>query len=183
VRALQERGAIAGPVLDAGCGTGENALFLAGCGHEVIAVDAAPTAIARARDKARARGLVVDFRLLDARQLGDLPERFNTVIDSGLFHVLGREDDRMRYANGLARVCNPSAHVHLLAFRGGPLSDSWIARAARSLIRATTGIGTHGVTRRELTTAFGSGWRVKSVEPTTDGSLKFIRADIQRLSS
>jgi SAM-dependent methyltransferase len=183
VRALHERGAITGPVLDAGCGTGENVLYLAGRGHEVIAVDAAPTAIKRARERAQARGLSVDFRLLDARQLGDLPERFNTVIDSGVFHVLGREGDRIKYASALARVCNASAHVYLLAFRGGPLSDSWIAGAARSLIRATTGIGTHGVSRRELTTAFGSGWLVESFEPPTDGRLKFIRADIRRLGN
>jgi SAM-dependent methyltransferase len=183
VRALEERGAITGPVLDAGCGTGQNALFLAGRGYEVIAVDAAPTAIARARAKAEARALSVDFRLLDARMLADLPERFNTVIDSGLFHVLGRESDRISYASGLARVCNTGGHVYVLAFRGGPLSDSWIVGAIRSLVRATTGIGTHGVSRRELTRALGSGWLVESFEPTAEGRLKFIRADIRRLSS
>lgn len=54
---LAERGAINGAVLDVGCGTGENALYLAGLGLEVTGVDAAPTAIASAREKAAARGI------------------------------------------------------------------------------------------------------------------------------
>jgi len=36
---LEEAGKISGDVLDVGCGTGENALFLAGCGHAVWGVD------------------------------------------------------------------------------------------------------------------------------------------------
>jgi len=44
-------------VLDIGCGTGEDALFLAGRGVSVHAFDPAPGMVARARAKALARGL------------------------------------------------------------------------------------------------------------------------------
>ncbi len=42
---LEESGAIVGDVLDAGCGTGENSLFLASRGHKVLGVDSSERAI------------------------------------------------------------------------------------------------------------------------------------------
>src|SRR5436309_14585667 len=87
--ALAEGGAIRGAVLDAGCGTGENALLCAARGHEVVGVDMVPKAIEAARDKAASRGLAAraTFLVHDALELGSLQRRFDTIIDSGLFHV------------------------------------------------------------------------------------------------
>jgi SAM-dependent methyltransferase len=56
---LAQQGAIKGRVLDVGCGTGENALYLAEQGLEVWGVDGAPQAIEQARAKATERGLSV----------------------------------------------------------------------------------------------------------------------------
>ena len=39
---LEQAGEIVGSVLDVGCGTGENALYLAAHGHEVWGIDFAP---------------------------------------------------------------------------------------------------------------------------------------------
>ena len=47
---------ITGSVLDAGCGTGENALFFAGRGHSVTGFDFLPEPIIRAKQKAIERG-------------------------------------------------------------------------------------------------------------------------------
>ncbi len=58
---LEEAGAIHESVLDAGCGTGENALYLASRGHEVWGIDFVPVAIERAREKAKQRGLTAHF--------------------------------------------------------------------------------------------------------------------------
>ncbi|HEY5387728.1 MAG TPA: class I SAM-dependent methyltransferase, partial [Thermoleophilia bacterium] len=91
--ALADAGEIVGPVLDAGCGTGENALFLAARGFEVVGVDAVEAAIQAARRKAIARGLSADFLVHDALALEGLGRRFATVVDSGLFHTF---DDRER---------------------------------------------------------------------------------------
>ena len=51
VRVASE-GGFAGAVLDAGCGTGENALHIARLGLPVLGVDVAETALAMAREKA-----------------------------------------------------------------------------------------------------------------------------------
>src|SRR3990170_7567446 len=98
---LAAQGAIVGPVLDAGCGTGENALHFAGLGFEVTGLDAAPTAIAAARAKAAQRGLAVEFIVCDALALGQVGRTFATIIDCGLFHVFGHAD-RATYVAGLA---------------------------------------------------------------------------------
>src|SRR6266852_8937706 len=51
-----------GKVLDVGCGTGENALYLAENGFSVIGVDLTSSAITAARAKAVERKMKVDFR-------------------------------------------------------------------------------------------------------------------------
>ncbi len=73
---------VTSPVLDAGCGTGENALFLAASGHQVTGIDFVDEAIRMARRKAEERGLTVEFQVKDVMTLGDWDKRFATVIDS-----------------------------------------------------------------------------------------------------
>ena len=71
VLALADAGSFRSPVLDAGCGTGENALALAARGLEVVGLDASPRAIGKAMDKARERRLDgVDFLVADAVERG-----------------------------------------------------------------------------------------------------------------
>jgi SAM-dependent methyltransferase len=91
--ALTCAGAIRGPVLDAGCGTGEHALMCAGLGLRATGVDLASRALAMAEAKGRERGLPTRFVHHDAWRLADLGETFGTVLDCGLFHVFG-DDDR-----------------------------------------------------------------------------------------
>ena len=84
---LEETGEIVGSVLDVGCGTGENALFLASQGHTVWRIDFSPIAIKNAQSKAERRKLSVDFLLWDALDLHNPGKAFDIVIDIGLFHV------------------------------------------------------------------------------------------------
>ena len=114
---LADAGEITGPVLECGCGLGDNALFLAGRGHEVTAFDIAPTAIERDTAKAAAAGLSVRFLVADATTLDGIPTGFRTVIDSAMLHCLD-EDQRRAYLTGLLRVCAPGARLHALCFRG-----------------------------------------------------------------
>ena len=97
---------ITGSVLDSGCGTGENALFFASRGQKVTGIDFLAEPINLARQKAVERGLTATFLIVDALALKELPEVFDSVIDSGLFHVFG-DDDRRRYVEGLASVLKP----------------------------------------------------------------------------
>src|SRR5438270_8733868 len=94
---------VTGDVLDAGCGTGENALFFAGRGHPVLGIDYLEGPILEARRKAKERGLDAEFVPMDALTLAELDRQFDNVIDSGLFHVFS-DDDRARYVAGLAHV-------------------------------------------------------------------------------
>ena len=94
---------ITGSVLDAGCGTGENGLFFASRGNKVTGIDFLAEPINRAKQKAAQRHLAAVFLLMDALALKELPEVFDTVIDSGLFHVFSDEDRRC-YVDALASV-------------------------------------------------------------------------------
>src|SRR5260370_30720766 len=85
---LASEGGFAGAVLDAGCGTGENALHVASLGLSVLGFDVAETALAIAREKASDRGIEVEFAAADAFQLERLGRRFETRLDCGLVHTL-----------------------------------------------------------------------------------------------
>jgi len=104
---------VVGSVLDAGCGTGEHALFFAARGHAVTGFDFLEEPIAAARRKAVERSLIVKFLVKDALKLHEWTERFDNVIDSGLFHVFS-DTDRIRYVRGLENVLNPGASVPAL---------------------------------------------------------------------
>lgn len=140
---LEELGEIKGSVLDAGCGTGENALFLASKRHEVWGVDAAPTAIAKATAKAKARNLAVTFRLHDALELKKLKRSFDTVIDSGLFHTF-EDADRPRYALSLASVLRKGGRYFVMCFSERE-PGTW---------------GPRRVTQPEISGTFRDGWRI-----------------------
>lgn len=103
------------PALDVGCGTGENALFLAANGLDVTGIDAAPMAIEKAKGKARKRGIEAAFLVHDALELSTLGKTFSTVIDSGLFHVFGNRE-RVRFRNQLHAVMRPGATYAMLCF-------------------------------------------------------------------
>jgi cyclopropane fatty-acyl-phospholipid synthase-like methyltransferase len=138
---------VASPVLDAGCGTGEHALFFAARGRLVTGIDFVDEAIRRARAKAAERGLSVRLLVKDATALAGWGERFASVIDCGLFHVFS-DDDRRRYVEGLAHVLVPGGRLFLLCFSDQEPGDE----------------GPRRVSRQELYAAFTDGWEVESVE-------------------
>jgi SAM-dependent methyltransferase len=148
------------PILDAGCGTGENALFFAGLGRRVTGIDFLAEPIRRAEQKGAERGLTATFLVMDALALADLSQRFASVIDCGLFHVFG-DEDRRRYVAGLTTVVEPGGRLFLLCF-----SDEEPGTQ-----------GPRRVSRRELHDAFADGWVVESIEPS-----RFeVRPDLKEL--
>jgi cyclopropane fatty-acyl-phospholipid synthase-like methyltransferase len=146
--ALAEAGAIRGRVLDVGCGTGEHALLAASLGLEATGIDVAEAAIERARQKAAERGLEARFVVGNVLDLADLGEQFDTVLDSGLFHVL-EDDDRSAFLEGLRAVVQPGGRYFLLCF-----SD-----------RQPGELGPRRISQDEIRAAFAGGWRVDSIEP------------------
>lgn len=132
---LAAAGVARGLVLDAGCGTGENALAFAAAGFEVVGVDAVEAAVAAARAKARARGLAAEFLVHDALALGDLGRRFRTVVDSGLFHTFD-DAERRRYVASLAAATAPGARLYLLCFSELEPGDGGPRRVTQAELRA-----------------------------------------------
>src|SRR5436853_3559271 len=106
---------VTGSVLDAGCGTGENALFFAEQRHKVTGIDFLPGPIELAKKKAAERGVSATFLVMDALRLDSLPQQFDSVIDCGLFHVFS-DEDRQRYVAGLASVIKPGGRIFLECF-------------------------------------------------------------------
>jgi cyclopropane fatty-acyl-phospholipid synthase-like methyltransferase len=143
---LEEAGEIVGRVVDLGCGTGDNSCYLASRGHPVRGLDLAPTAIARAREKARDRGLRAEFRIADALALGVPRPRFDTAIDCGLFHTFS-DDDRPRYAASVRRMLRPGGRMFVLCF----------------CEREPNWGGPRRVTQSEIRAAFAVGWSVRDL--------------------
>jgi SAM-dependent methyltransferase len=146
---LAETGQITGSVLDVGCGTGENILYLAEHGYAAAGLDGAPTAINKARAKAKRRGLNVSFEVGDALNLLTPERQFDTLIDSGLFHVFS-DDERPRFRESLGRVVRSGGTYFLMCFSDHQPGD-W---------------GPRRVTQAEIRAVFGDGWRVNSIEPS-----------------
>jgi SAM-dependent methyltransferase len=146
---LAERGEIKSPVLDVGCGTGENALYLAGLGFEVVGIDIVPVAVEKALGKAKQRSLTATFLVLDALNLQELQGSFNTVIDSGFFHVLP-DKKRPVFVKSLATVLHPGGIYFMMCFSEHE-PGSW---------------GPRRVTRAEIRETFRRGWVINYIRET-----------------
>ncbi|BBX04005.1 SAM-dependent methyltransferase [Mycolicibacterium moriokaense] len=144
---LERAGLVRGKVLDAGCGTGEHTILLTRLGYDVLGVDSAPTAIEQARANAAEKGVDARFEVADALNLG-VEARYDTVIDSALFHIFD-DADRVKYVASLHAACTPGALVHVLA-----LSDKG------------RGFGPE-VSERVIREALRDGWILEALDETT----------------
>lgn len=147
---LAAAGELRGRVLDAGCGTGEHALLAAGLGLTALGVDLAPAAIQRAESKATERHIAARFLVGDVLELPTLGEQFDTVLDSGVFHVFD-DDDRPRFVASVAAVIPAGGRYFLLCFNEHQ-PGIW---------------GPRRVTQAELRASFQEGWRVDWIRAVT----------------
>ena len=143
---LADTGALTGAILDVGCGTGEHTILAASHGARALGIDVSPRAVDIARRKATERDAEASFQVLDVLDLDTLGEIFDTIVDSGLFHVF---DDAARagYVAAVQAVLRPGGHLHLMCFSDRQSGD-W---------------GPRRVTEGELRDAFDAGWHIDSL--------------------
>ncbi|HEX5907577.1 MAG TPA: hypothetical protein VFY56_11210 [Propionibacteriaceae bacterium] len=95
-------------------------------------------------------------RLTEALQVqllgkGQLEEEFDTVLDSGLFHVFD-DDDRVRYVAALAAAITPRGRYYMLCFSE----------------RQPGTLGPRRVSQQEIKAAFAPpGWRIDAIDAVT----------------
>ena len=158
---LEALGGISGAVLDIGCGLGDNAIYLASRGHTVTGLDGSAAAIEQARARAAEAGVLdptagspgVTFAVADATDLSEYQGRFDTVVDSALFHCLD-DDGRRAYAAQLHRATRPGARLHLYCFSDGNING----------MTAPMGAVSEADIRDILTS---NGWQIDFLGPTT----------------
>ncbi len=107
-------------VLDFGCGNGENGIFAAQCGAEVIGIDISPEAVANANLNAQ-RARVAErcwFEVMDGEQMAFPAESFDVGVEYGALHHV----DLDRAMAELSRVLRPGGEMICTeALRHNPL--------------------------------------------------------------
>lgn len=157
--ALVAAGKFRSDVLDAGCGYAELSLVLAAEGYTVVGVDLTPTAVAAANRAAQERGLnTASFAQADITSLTGYDDRFNTVVDSTLFHSLAVES-RDGYLRSVHQAAAPGANYYVLVFAKGAFPPE-----------AEQGPNT--VDEDELRQAVSKYWQIDEIRPA------FIHANI-----
>ncbi len=150
--ALVRAGKFRSDVLDAGCGYAELSLALAAEGYTVVGVDLTPTAIAAANKAAQERGLRdASFEEADITSFSGHDGRFNTVVDSTLFHSLSVED-RDAYLRSVHRAAAPGASYYVLVFAKGAFPDGLETKP-------------HEVDEDELRAAVSQVWEIDEIRP------------------
>lgn len=121
-----DRGRVApGRVLELGSGHGRNAVFLAGRGHRVDAVDFSAEAVGWAKEQARAAGVAVSFQCCSIFDAEIVEGGYDLVYDSGCFHHLAPHR-RPAYVELVRRALKPGGRFGLVCFRpegGGEFTD------------------------------------------------------------
>ncbi|WP_329413463.1 class I SAM-dependent methyltransferase [Nocardia vinacea] len=114
--ALIEQGKFHGDVLDVGCGEAAISLYLAERGYTTVGLDLSPTAIELARAEATRRGLAnASFEVADITSFTGYDGRFDTIVDSTLFHSIPVES-RVGYQQSIVRAAAPGASYFALVF-------------------------------------------------------------------
>ncbi|MCZ7391854.1 MAG: class I SAM-dependent methyltransferase [Candidatus Methanoperedens sp.] len=109
-------------------------------------MDAVPSAIKKAKEKAKKRGITVNFLVSDALKLQLLQNKFDTIIDCGLFHVFS-DEERPIYSASLSSALYPGGKYLMLCFSEHEPGSYGPRRVTQAEIRAT----------------FGKGWKINYI--------------------
>lgn len=101
-------------MLELGCGTGTNAVYLAQQGFGVTAFDLSPLAVEKATSRAGEANVKVNLFVGDVCALPDLGEPFDFVFDRGVYHCVRRQNVEP-FVQTVAALTAPGAYYLTLA--------------------------------------------------------------------
>ncbi len=146
-------------VLDLGCGTGTDSIYLAQHGWDVTGVDMVPEALTIARRDAAVRGVLANFVHGDVTRLGEVVEgTFDLLLDFGCFHTLP-PDERASYVESVSAVAAPGATFLLYGFARPPRLAPMPA----------------GINRDEVRERFSRKWEIIKAERTSAAAIQVAR--------
>jgi ubiquinone/menaquinone biosynthesis C-methylase UbiE len=105
-----------GVILDVGCGSGSDAVFLAALGYRVKALDISSAALNLVKKKATKANVTVETFHSSATKMPIEDASIDFALDRGLLHNLN-DDDGKFYASEVARVLKPGAGLLLRGAR------------------------------------------------------------------
>lgn len=150
IAALIAQGKIRGQVLNAGCGEAALSLYLAERGFTTVGLDMSPTAIELAQAEAAGRGLTsASFAVADISSFDGYDGRFDTIVDSTLFHSMPVEA-REGYQQSIVRAAAPGASYFVLVFDAASMPPNGPA---------------HPVTDVELREVVSKYWTIDEIRP------------------
>jgi 2-polyprenyl-3-methyl-5-hydroxy-6-metoxy-1,4-benzoquinol methylase len=118
---IEGDGALApGTALDLGCGTGDTSIYLAKHGWQVTGVDFVAKAVDKARAKAEADKVAVNFAMADVTRLSSegVGSNFGLIVDNGCLHGM-TDEDRNAYVREVTKVAAPQGRLLLVEFIPG----------------------------------------------------------------
>ena len=111
---------LATTALDLGCGTGDISIYLAQHGWQVTGVDFIAKALRKARSKAAARHVAVNFIQADVTRLraAGIGQGFALIVDNGCLHNM-TADNRNAYVREVTAVAAPRGLLFIVGFHPG----------------------------------------------------------------
>ena len=104
-----------GSAITLGCGVGRETIHLAKKGFSVIGLDFSPTAIQKARRRAKQEGVDIDFVVDDLTKLQHTSGTYDLVMDFGAFNDLS-QNARDLYMKNVLPLIKPGAYYVMFSF-------------------------------------------------------------------
>jgi cyclopropane fatty-acyl-phospholipid synthase-like methyltransferase len=146
--------------IDLGCGTGNNAIFLAEHGFDVTGVDFSSTAIEKARTKAKSVGVTVNFIVDDFTILQHVIGPFDFLLDYGAFDDLSPKD-REKYFQNVLPLTHQGSQFLLWCFE-------WELRWWERFFVTIFPFASIALQPGEVESYFGTHFAVKRIAGATD---------------
>jgi len=106
-------------ILDVGCGTGRHAIELTKRGYNVTGVDLSESQLKRAREKAEAENLSIDFQRQDARSLPfDCEFDVAIMLCEGGFSLMETDEMNFEILKGVTKSLKPGAKFIFTTLNG-----------------------------------------------------------------